>query len=62
MKRKIPYLPKERDQDEVTPKKVISRSEKDYTLLPDPNVDPIVSNNIAYNEFDYTDKNSDYDF
>ncbi len=55
---KTPYLPNERDQLEQDPKtiKAYSPSGKDYTELPDPVRDPIVSNNIAYQEFDYTDK------
>lgn len=53
-----PYLPNERDQMEQEPKTIKSYSQtgEDYTELPDPVRDPIVSNNISYQEFDYTDK------
>ncbi|WP_040210208.1 hypothetical protein [Clostridium polynesiense] len=62
---KKPYLPDEREQMEADPKtiKSYSPSGEDYTELPDPVRDPIVSNNIANQEFDYTDnemyKNND---
>ena len=63
---KKPYLPHERDQMEQEPKtiKSYSQTEGDYTELPDPVRDPIVSNNIAYQEFDYTDQTlyEDQDF
>lgn len=51
-----PYLPNERDYLEQEPQIIKSYSEKDYTKLPDPVRDPIVSNNIICPEFDYTSK------
>lgn len=55
---KKPYLPDEREQAEATPKTIKSYSPtgEDYTELPDPVRDNIVSNHIANQEFDYTDK------
>lgn len=55
-KKREVYLPHERGYLEEEPKKIksYSSSGKDYTELPDPVRDPIVSNNISYNEFDYT--------
>ncbi len=49
-----PYLPNERGYFDEKPKIIKSYSEKDSTELPDPVTDPIVSNNIACPEFDYT--------
>lgn len=50
------YAPHERFYLEQKPKiiKSISNSGKDYTELPDPVRDPIVTNDISYSEFDYT--------
>ena len=48
------YPPNERGFMDEKPKKIKAHSAKDYTLLPDPVTDPIVSNNIANVEFDYT--------
>lgn len=53
-KEKKVYAPHERDFFEQKPKRIMAFSEKDYTELPDPVRDPIVSNNIADREFDYT--------
>lgn len=55
---KKPYLPDEREQAEAPPRTIKSYSPtgEDYTELPDPVKDNIVSNNIANQEFDYTDK------
>ncbi|MEW9096382.1 MAG: hypothetical protein AB2417_14995 [Clostridiaceae bacterium] len=52
------YLPNDRDHLEVNQKiiKSYSPKKKDYTKLPDNVRDPIVSNNIANVEFDYTSK------
>ncbi len=51
-----PYLPKQRGFMENNPKtiKAYSKDKKTFTKLPDPVQDPIVSMNIAFNEFDYT--------
>lgn len=49
-----PYPPKERGYLEQNPKKIKSYSKKDYTNMPDPVQDPIVCQNIAWQESDYT--------
>lgn len=54
MKSKKIYAPHMRNYFEQKPHNIRSYSEKDHTELPDPVVDPIVSNNISYSEFDYT--------
>ncbi len=62
-KDKKPYLPHERGYFEQKPKIIKSYSQSDYTKLPDPVRDPIVSNNISCVEFDYTSKDlEDNDF
>lgn len=48
------YAPNQRDYFEQQPRKSKANSTKDPTLFPDPVTDPIVSNNIATAEFDYT--------
>jgi hypothetical protein len=50
------YAPHERDFFEIEPRDIRSYSEtkNDFTPLPDPVTDPIVSNNISNVEFDYT--------
>lgn len=50
------YAPHERFNMELKPKRIkaISESGKDFTELPDPVRDPIVSNDISNVEFDYT--------
>ena len=50
------YLPKERNYLEQNPKiiKAMSPTGKTYSKLPDNVRDPIVSNNIACPEFNYT--------
>lgn len=48
------YLPKERGYLEQNPQKLRSYSGKTFTDMPDPVEDPIVCNNIAWQEFDYT--------
>ncbi|WP_050606520.1 hypothetical protein [Clostridium niameyense] len=53
MSKKV-YLPNERGYLEQQPKTVKSYSKKDSVILPDPVTDPIVCNNIAWQEFDYT--------
>ncbi len=52
------YLPHERDYLDQNPNTIKSHSTsgKDFTKLPNPVEDPIVSNNIANSEFDYTSK------
>ncbi|GIM28722.1 hypothetical protein CPJCM30710_13880 [Clostridium polyendosporum] len=53
-----PYLPDERDFYKPDEHSLKSKSKVDdsYSPLPSPVEDDIVSQNIAYNEFDYTDK------
>lgn len=48
------YAPHERGFLDQKPQKIKAYSAKDYTELPDPVKDPIVSNNISNQEFDYT--------
>lgn len=48
------YGPNERGYLEEKPKRIKSHSKVDYTELPDPVRDPIVSNDISNAEFDYT--------
>lgn len=48
------YLPKERGYLEQKPMRIKAYSAKDYTELPDPVRSPIVCNNIAWQESDYT--------
>lgn len=48
------YGPHERGYLEEKPKIIKAHSEVDYTELPDPVRDPIVSNDISNAEFDYT--------
>jgi hypothetical protein len=48
------YGPNKRDFFEQKPRKIKTDSTKDATVLPDPVTDPIVANNIATTEFDYT--------
>lgn len=48
------YAPKERNYLEQNPKKLKSYSGKSFTDMPDPVEDPIVCQNIAWQEFDYT--------
>lgn len=55
MKKSKPgYAPNSRGYFEQKPQLFKSYSAKDYTLLPDPVRDPIVSSNISNAEFDYT--------
>jgi len=53
-KSKVGYGPNGRGYFEQKPRLYKAYSAKDYTLLPDPVRDPIVSNNISNVEFDYT--------
>ena len=53
-KHKKIYPPHLRDHFEQDPTIIKGYSQKDYTKLPDPVRDPIVSNNIANQEFNYT--------
>ncbi|MBP2631761.1 MAG: hypothetical protein H6Q70_2389 [Firmicutes bacterium] len=53
-KSKISYGPNDRGYFKQKPRLYKAYSAKDYTLLPDPVRDPIVSNNISTAEFDYT--------
>lgn len=48
------YAPKERNYLEQNPENLKSYSGKSFTDMPDPVEDPIVSQNIASQEFDYT--------
>lgn len=48
------YGPNERDFLDASTKPVKAYSLEDYVLLPNHVVDPIVANNIANAEFDYT--------
>ncbi|MBK1813080.1 hypothetical protein JHL18_20880 [Clostridium sp. YIM B02505] len=52
------YLPNDRDWYSPEGHDLISLSKtgNTYTKLPNPKTDPIVSNNISYMEFDYTDQ------
>lgn len=57
MTNKKPYLPKLRIDDSVKDGELRSFSPKgDSTLLPNPATDSIVVNNIAWQEFDYTEE------
>jgi hypothetical protein len=56
------YAPHERGFDDQKPQRIKAYSEKDYTELPDPVRDPIVSNNISNQEFDYTYNNGAINF
>lgn len=63
-KPKNTYPPHLRDFWEQEPTVIKGYSQKDYTKLPDPVRDPIVSNNIADREFNYTyneEDDIDYD-
>ena len=53
-KNKKIYPPHLRDDMEQDPSNIKSYSSNNYTELPDPVTDPIVCNNIASAEFDYT--------
>lgn len=53
-KNKKVYPPHLRNYFEQNPTIIKGYSQKDYTKLPDPVRDPIVSNNIANQEFNYT--------
>ncbi|WBW98759.1 hypothetical protein [Oceanirhabdus sp. W0125-5] len=48
------YGPHQREFLEAGEKQVLSQGPQDHVALPDNVVDPIVSNNIAQAEFDYT--------
>lgn len=62
-KGKTPYLPHERQFDEPSETDLRSYSESDdYTTLPNPLTDPIVSNNISNAEFDYTEDSTIFDY
>lgn len=56
------YAPFERNLFEQKPQIIKAYSAEDYTELPDPVRDPIVVNNIAYQEFDYTYDGDSIDF
>ena len=53
------YPPHLRNFFEQDPTIIKGYSQKDYTKLPDPVRDPIVSNNIANQEFNYTYNNEE---
>ena len=60
MTKKKPYLPKVRTDYHPTQNEIKSYSPNgESTPLPNPAVDPIVVNNIASQEFDYTDSLTD---
>lgn len=65
MSKKTPYLPRQRGYFDQNMQRIksISANGKDFTELPDPVRDPVVSNNIAWQEFDYTydDLNDSFD-
>ena len=62
-KDKVPYLPHDRLFDEPSKTSLRSYSETgDYTTLPNPLTDPIVSNNISTAEFDYTEDSTIFDY
>lgn len=48
------YGPNQREFLEAEPREIKAYSLEDYTVLPSNIEDPIVSQNIAYQEFDYT--------
>lgn len=52
--KRVVYGPNQRGYFEKMPSKIKSYSKVDYTFLPTPENDPIVSNNISNMEFDYT--------
>jgi hypothetical protein len=54
------YGPNKRGYLESKPKTVKSYSENDYVFLADNITDPIVTNNIATSEFDYTYDGEDF--
>ena len=50
------YLPRARSGYEPDKSELVSKApDGSYTTLPNPVEDPIVCNNIAYSEFDYTE-------
>jgi len=53
-KSRVGYAPNNRGYFDKKPRLYKAFSAKDYTLLPDPVRDPIVSSNISNVEFDYT--------
>lgn len=56
MTEKKPYLPKIRTGYNLKDEEIRSFSpEGDSTFIPNPATDPIVANNIAWQEFDYTE-------
>lgn len=60
MNKKSPYLPKVRTCYHPTEGEIKSYSpEGDSINLPNPATDPIVVNNIAWQEFDYTENLAD---
>lgn len=58
-KNKRPYAPNLRNYLDQDPSVIKAYSQKDYVTLPDPVTDPIVSNNISSQEFDYTYSDED---
>ena len=59
---KSPYLPKVRTGYHPSDRAINAASVSDKDIhLPNPAVDPIVVNNIAYCEFDYTEDMMDDD-
>ena len=61
-KKKTPYLPNIRTNYHPTSSSVESATGVDFKIhMPNPAVDPIVVNNIAWQEFDYTQYMVDMD-
>ena len=57
---KKPYLPKARTDYHPTKSSIENKTEKEADInLPNPATDPIVVNNIAWQEFDYTEDLTD---
>jgi hypothetical protein len=56
------YAPYERGFFDQKPERIKTVSESYYTDLPDPVSDPIVTNNISNQEFDYTYNGDALDF
>lgn len=57
MSKEKPYPPKMRTDYDKSGKKLQSFSPSgDSTFIPNPSTDPIVVNNIAWQEFDYTEE------
>ncbi|WP_235830009.1 hypothetical protein [Clostridium mediterraneense] len=60
-KSNIPYLPQVRSFGKANKSKLLSYNKKTFINIPALGADPIVSNNIATSEFDYTENLVDED-